>query len=72
MPKATKIKIKVNGQDHQTEEGSTLGQLIEELGIPTSGTAVELGGQIVPRSEYAAIRLVEGQSLEIVRLVGGG
>jgi sulfur carrier protein len=72
MPKATKIRVRINGRDHHLEEGSTLGQLIEKLGIPPGGTAVELGGQIVPRSEYPETRLVEGQSVEIVRLVGGG
>jgi len=34
--------------------------------------AVAHNGEIVPRDRYPTIRLREGDTLEIVRMVGGG
>ena len=64
--------IKINGEEHQIQVESTLGQLLEQLSLPLLGSAVELGGEIIPRSQYETTRLANGQSLEIIRLVGGG
>jgi thiazole synthase len=66
------VRVRVNGEERRLAAGTTVAQLLEELGVPSSGTAVELGGAIVPRSCYATIRLADGQALEIVRFVGGG
>jgi sulfur carrier protein len=34
--------------------------------------AVERNGEIVPRSDYAAVELANGDAIEIVVAVGGG
>ncbi len=69
---SAQISITVNGQARQVTAGSSVEQLLEELGVPRAGTAVELDGEILPSSMYPDTRLAEGQRLEIVRLVGGG
>jgi thiamine biosynthesis protein ThiS len=33
---------------------------------------VELNGRAVPRTDFSAIKLDEGDAVEIVRMVGGG
>jgi thiamine biosynthesis protein ThiS len=66
------IRITVNGEEQRVPADCSLEQLMARLGVPTSGTAVELAGEIVPRARYEATRLRAGQALEIVRLVGGG
>ena len=66
------IEVVVNGQLRRLARGTTLAQLLEQLGVPEGGTAVELSGVVVPRSQHQATRLEQGQELEVVRFVGGG
>ena len=42
------------------------------LGIQGGKVAVERNREIVPRSTYGAIKLTDGDHIEIVRFVGGG
>ena len=46
--------------------------LIENLGMKQDRVAVELNRNIVPRDQWAATKLSEGDQLEIVQFVGGG
>lgn len=64
--------IKVNGNDRALERETSLADLVRELALEGKRIAVELNGEIVPRSRYAAIRLSAGDRLEIVGAVGGG
>jgi sulfur carrier protein len=66
------IRVRVNGEERELQEGLTVAQLLEALSIPPSGTAIELAGTIVPHSSYDETRLEDGQAVEIVRFVGGG
>ncbi len=45
---------------------------IEQLGMKQDRVAVELNRNIVPRADWAATNLAEGDQLEIVHFVGGG
>ncbi len=69
---AVTIEVTINGGVRRVPAGCSLAQLMARLGVPVAGTAVELGGEIVPRTRFEATRLRQGQALEIVRLVGGG
>ena len=64
--------IKVNGNASALERETSLADLVRELALEGKRIAVELNGEIVPRSRYAAIRLSAGDRLEIVGAVGGG
>lgn len=66
--------LKINGAEKQFPAGlpTTLYKLLEQLGINAATVAAEVDGQIVQRDEFANIRLHEGQSIELVRFVGGG
>lgn len=67
------LTITINGKVRDFPQAMTLEALLVHLDLPTeSGIAVERNKQIVPKSEYAATRLVSGDVLEIVTLVGGG
>jgi thiamine biosynthesis protein ThiS len=46
--------------------------LLEELEIPPVRVAVEHNRQVVKRDDFAATRLEDGDTLEIVHFVGGG
>jgi thiamine biosynthesis protein ThiS len=66
------IEVSVNGRALRVPSGSTLAQLLEELGLDRARVAVEHNLRVVPRAEHAGLRLNHGDKLEIVTFVGGG
>jgi len=66
------MKLQVNGEDRTVGAGATLAQLLEELGFAGKFVAVERNKEIVSFRTYHETVLHEGDSLEIVTLVGGG
>jgi sulfur carrier protein len=52
--------------------GTTVAQLISELGLGDRRVAVERNRNVVPRAEHATTVLSEGDRLEVVTFVGGG
>ncbi len=62
----------VNGQPREIPDQTTIDQLIEQLGLSGSICAAEVDRKIVPRRERSSFVIQEGQSIEIVTLVGGG
>jgi len=47
-------------------------QFVEAAGLHADRIAVELNGEIAPRSKWAGVYVTEGDKLEIVHFVGGG
>lgn len=66
------MNLKVNGRDAEAPDGSTLAALLGSLGLAPGRIAVERNGLVVPRGEFDAVVLSEGDVLEVVQLVGGG
>lgn len=66
------MQIIVNDRQHEVEAQSNLQQLLQELGITGGRIAVELNGEIVPRSGFRQCLLQVGDSIEIVQAIGGG
>ncbi len=66
------IVLMVNGEPREAPPGTTVAALLEELGIPTRGSAVERNRDLVPRRQHAETTLEPGDRIEIVTLVGGG
>lgn len=62
----------VNGQPRELPDGTTIEQLIEQLGLAGSICAAEVDKKIVPKRERSSYMIQDGQSIEIVTLVGGG
>ena len=50
----------------------TVAALVESLGLDVRKVAVERNLAIVPRSQYLATALLEGDRIEIVHFIGGG
>lgn len=63
--------IKVNGTMVSCA-GSTLTDYLRSAGYNTTRIAVERNGDIVPKSQYDATVLQDGDVLEVVSFVGGG
>lgn len=62
----------INGQARDIPAGTTIEQLIEELGLEKSICAAEVDKKIVPKRERSLFEIQEGMTIEIVTLVGGG
>lgn len=62
----------VNGQTREIPDETTIEGLIEQMGLSGSICAAEVDKEIVPRGERSSFVIREGQSIEIVTLVGGG
>ena len=66
------IALNVNGNHKQFETAMKVADLVRSLGLEGKRLAVERNGEIVPRSDYAAVQLADGDAIEIVVAVGGG
>ena len=66
------ITLTVNGLPQPLEAPTTLAQLLDTMQLTGKRVAVERNGEIVPRSQYAQVDLLDGDQLEIVVAVGGG
>lgn len=66
------MRVEINGEAREIEEGATIGTLLARLGFAGRAVAVERNAQIVPRAEHAQTALAEGDKLELVQFVGGG
>lgn len=66
------IQVTVNGENREMPENSTVAHLVESLELTGKRIAVELNGEIVPKSQHSTTQLPTGANLEIVVAVGGG
>ena len=66
------IEITVNGESRRLDSSLPVSQLLDRLELAGKRLAVELNGEIVPRSRHADTLLNDGDQLEIVVAVGGG
>lgn len=53
-------------------QGSTVADLVAQLGLPPNGVAVAIGMDIVPRVEWAQKALAEGDKVMIIKAASGG
>lgn len=66
------MQVMLNGESTDIKLGSTVTELLDQLGIGRERVAVEVALQIVPKVKYDSHTLLEGDSIEIVHFVGGG
>lgn len=63
--------VKINGEELNII-GKTMARFLEENGYDIRRVAVELNGDILPKTQYESTVLKDGDSVEIVSFVGGG
>ena len=66
------MRIQVNGSPTEVASAFTAQQLVERLELAGKRVALEVNGEIVPRSRYAEHALQDGDHVEIVHAIGGG
>lgn len=63
--------VRINGAE-ENATGKTVAEHLSEIGFDIKRVAVELNGEILPKSRYESTVLQDGDSVEIVSFVGGG
>jgi sulfur carrier protein len=72
MAMETAITIVVNGEGRAAPSGSTVTDLLRELGLLGGRVAIERNLEILPRPKWSETRVEAGDRYEIVQFVGGG
>jgi thiamine-phosphate pyrophosphorylase len=72
LPGRGGIALVVNGASRSARAGSTLAELLAELGLDARAVVVEHNRRIVRRDALAGTALAEGDAIELVHFVGGG
>lgn len=66
------IEVEINGVAQWLPTDINLAQLLVRLQLQERRLAIEYNLDVVPRSEYAELRLKQGDRVEIVHAIGGG
>ena len=66
------MHIVLNGQPRELAGNLTIADLLAAEQLGGKRVAVELNGDIVPRSRHGEQRLQAGDKIEIVHAIGGG
>lgn len=65
------MELQVNG-DAFSFDGYSVADLVHQLKLSERRIAIELNHEVLPRHDYAATQLREGDRLEIIHAIGGG
>ncbi len=63
--------VRVNADDLEVDDQTTVATLLQSLGYPDRGIAVAVDQTVVPRSSWATT-LSDGAHIEVVTAVQGG
>ena len=66
------IVVQVNGESREAAAGTTVRQLLDQLGLNAGRVAIEHNLQILGKTKWEETRVANGDKLEIVQFVGGG
>lgn len=66
------MQIILNGKQHPLDDTATIGHLLSTLDLTGRRVAVEVNGEIAPRSGHAEYHLKANDRVEIIHAVGGG
>jgi len=66
------MNLTINGERREFPALPTVAALLEQLGLAGKRIAVEMNGEIVPKSRHGETPVGEGDRFEIVVAVGGG
>ena len=66
------MRVIVNDQATELPDTATVADLLVQLALPGTRVAVEVNRQLVRRVQHGDTRLNDGDTIEVVTLVGGG
>jgi sulfur carrier protein len=66
------LTLQINGEQKQFPPDINVAGLIAAMQLSGKRIAIELNGEIVPKSSHVTTHLHDGDKLEVVVAVGGG
>ena len=68
------MNVVLNGEPHDLPDGATVAEAVTASGAPPAGRglAVAIDGEVVPRGQWDATVIGEGQRVEVLQAVQGG
>ena len=66
------IRVTINGKEQELPDPTPLTEYVSSLGVNPKMIAIAYNGEVLRRDEWVEITLSEGDTLEVVRAVGGG
>lgn len=66
------MEIVLNGERREVPDGLDAAELVAQLSLAGRRYAMEINGELLPKSAHAGHRLMPGDRIEIVQAVGGG
>jgi sulfur carrier protein len=66
------MRLIINGDVLEESHAGTVTELLDELNIRPDQVAVEVNLSIIKKDAYETFKLHDGDTIEIVKFVGGG
>jgi len=66
------MQIVLNGATTDIQEGTSISDMLAELGFQDQLIAVEVNQEVIPRGEHISFILSSRDVVEIIHAVGGG
>jgi sulfur carrier protein len=66
------MQIVLNGEPRELAPATTFSELMAAVAPGGRRVAVEVNGEILPRSHWSARQLADGDRVEVIHAVGGG
>lgn len=66
------MTISLNGEKSDARGAQTIAELVERYQFPSQSILIEHNGTALPRREWPAKTLAEGDRVELIRVVAGG
>jgi len=66
------MRITVNGQPRDAADELSLGELVRQISDRSTGIAVAVNSEVVPRGSWADTAIRPGDRIEILTAVQGG
>jgi sulfur carrier protein len=66
------VRAFVNGDEWELADGTTVADVLRELGAPETGIAVACRGEVVRRADWPATPVHDGDEIDVLTAVQGG
>jgi sulfur carrier protein len=66
------VVVWINGEQRELASDAGVLDALGALGLPRTGVAVAVDGEVVPKALWAATALADGAQVEILTAVQGG
>jgi len=66
------LKLLINGENKEFANGLSLEEIIRQLGVRKETVVAEVNRQIIQTDKRAALKLSDGDQVELIQFVGGG